>query len=141
MVGGKLVMRQKRKVRVYGVDTTADSREAMFRHLFQIMDEHPQLICCSAIQDEIRTLHRKKTGKIEHRAGFHDDQLMAWLIGVYADRHEQPVLRGMLGRMRTTKVQASMDVVAALNVAGDRAPVPAAITGRVQDMNLIIVFV
>ena len=135
-VVGKLVMRQKRKVRVYGVDTTADSREAMFRHLFQIMDEHPQLICCSAIQDEIRTLHRKKTGKIEHRAGFHDDQLMAWLIAVYADRHEQPVLRGMLGRMRTTKVQASMDVVAALNVAGDRAPVPAAITGRVQDMSL-----
>jgi hypothetical protein len=133
---GKLVVKQKRKVRVYGVDTTADSREAMFRHLFQIMDEHPHLICCSAIQDEVRTLHRKKTGKIEHRAGFHDDQLMAWLIAVYADRHEQPVLRGMLGRMRTSKVQQSMDVVAALNIVGDKAPVPAAMTGQASDMTL-----
>jgi hypothetical protein len=135
-VVGKLVMKSKKKVRVYGVDTTAESREAMFRHLFQIIDELPALIRSPSIQDEIRTLWRKKTGKIEHRPGFHDDQLMAWLIAVYADRHEQPVLRGMLGRQRTMKVQQSMDVVAALNVAGDRAPVPAAITGTASDMTL-----
>lgn len=135
---GKLVVRQKRKVRVYGVDTTPESREAMFRHLFQIVDEHPHLVASSAIQDEIRTLHRKKTGKIEHRAGFHDDQLMAWLLGVYAARHEQPVLQGMLGRQRTARVQASMDVVAALNVTGLQTVTTnlAAITGQAQDMTL-----
>ena len=133
---GKMVIRQKKKVRVYGVDTSADSREAMFRHLFQIVDELPGLLRSPAIQDEIRTLYRKKTGKIEHRPGFHDDQLMAWLIAVYADRHEQPVLRGMLGRMRTDKRQASMDTVAALNVVGARVPAPAAITGRVEGMTL-----
>ena len=133
---GKLVMKQKRKVRVYGVDTTTDSRDAMFRHLFQIMDEHPHLICCSTIQDEVRTLHRKKTGKIEHRPGFHDDQLMAWLIAVYAYRHEQPVMTGMLSRARTGRMQQSMTAIAALNVVGDRAPVPAAITGTADDMTL-----
>ena len=133
---GKMVVKSRKKVRVYGVDTTADSREAMFRHLFQIVDELPALLRSEAIQDEIRTLQRKKTGKIEHRSGFHDDQLMSWLIAVYADRHEQPVLRAMIGRLRTTKVQASMDVVAALNVVGDRPPVPASMTGRASDMTL-----
>jgi hypothetical protein len=41
---GKMVVKSRKKVRVYGVDTTADSREAMFRHLFQIVDELPALL-------------------------------------------------------------------------------------------------
>jgi hypothetical protein len=114
---GKSKIKYKKRVRVYGIDTTPDSRDAMFRHLFQIIDDHPQYLQLGNLQDEIRTLQRKKTGKIEHRAGFHDDVLMSYLLGIYADRHEQPVLRGILSRMTTTKVKESMDVISSLNTS------------------------
>ena len=117
-VVGKITVRRKSKVRVYGVDTTTDSREAMFRHLFQIVDELPRIITSAQIQNEIRTLHRKKTGKIEHRSGFHDDQLMSWLIAMYADRHEQPVLRTLIARQRGSNMQSGMINIAALNTVG-----------------------
>lgn len=129
---GKMVVKQKKRVRVYGVDTTAESREAMFRHLFQIVDELPHLIRAEDLQDEIRTLHRKKTGKIEARAGFHDDVLMSFLIGIYADRHDQPVLRGMIsrGRQGGERNASQMNAVSALNIVGDRPAVPVALTGK-----------
>ena len=121
---GKLVVKKKRKVRVYGVDTTVESREAMLRHLFQIVDETPHLLRCASIQDEIRTLHRKKTGKIEHRPGFHDDRLMAWLIAVYAHRHDNPVLRALIGRQRSDG--KTITAISEMNLAPGQAkpPVP-----------------
>ena len=122
---GKQVLRTKSKVRVYGVDTTATSREVMMRHLFQIVDELPHLVTLEAVQDEIRTLQRKKTGKIEHRSGFHDDRLMAWLMAVYADRHDQPVLRHLLARVGSTRVQTAVNSVAVLNTATDVSPAAA----------------
>ena len=118
-VGGRTVTGSKRRTRVFGIDTTADSREAMLRHLFQVVDELPHLLALGKVQDEIRTLHRKKNGKVEHRSGFHDDVLMAWLMTVYADRHEQPVLRGMLARQRGGRTEAAVRHVASLNSQGD----------------------
>jgi hypothetical protein len=114
---GKMVVKSKKKVREYGVTTGKESREIMFRHLFQIVDEHPELLAYQPLQDEVRTLCRTKTGKIEARKGFHDDVLMSYLIGVYAFRHEKPVLRGMLSRMRTSKMQQSMNMVSVLNTS------------------------
>ena len=123
---GKMVVRNKRRVKVYGVDTTATSREAMFRYLFQIIDELPHTICLKTLQDEIRTLHRKKTGKIEARSGFHDDVLMSYLIAVYADRHDQPVMRQLLNKNRAGEMAQSMDSVAVLNTGGSAVPSVAA---------------
>lgn len=120
---GKHVVRQKSIVRVYGVDTTADSREAMMRHLFQIVEELPHLITLESIQNEIKTLQRKKTGKIEHRSGFHDDQLMAFLIGIYADRHDQPVLRRLLARSRSVETSVAVNTISNLNTESGLSPI------------------
>ena len=79
---GKMVVKNKRRVRVYGVDTSVGSREIMIRHLFQLVTELPHLLSYAVLQDEIRTLHRKKTGKIEARSGFHDDVLMSFFLQV-----------------------------------------------------------
>jgi hypothetical protein len=125
---GKMVVRNKRKVRVYGIDTSVTSREAMFRHLFQIVDELPHILRLKPLQDEIRTLQRKKTGKIEARPGFHDDILMSYLIAIYADRHEQPVMRSLIGRNRGDgEMQRSIDSVSVLNMGGEAVPSLAAI--------------
>jgi hypothetical protein len=131
IIGGQRV-KSRRKVRVYGVDTSAESRDAMMRHLFQVVDELPHLVRLGVVQDEIRTLHRKKTGKIEHRPGFHDDVLMAWLTVMYADRHEQPNMRALIARQRGGKMGAVAARVSALNASVDVGPATAAGRGHVD---------
>jgi len=70
--------------RVKGVDTTVKARDIMINEiLFNIVNNQPELINNDSILDEIKTLERKKNGKIEHRAGKHDDQLFSYLIGLY----------------------------------------------------------
>ena len=71
------------KEKIYGVFTDDTNRTAMITILFDIVNNNPDLIIDSDIFDEIRTLERKKTGKIEHKtSGFHDDQLFSYLIGL-----------------------------------------------------------
>lgn len=115
----------RRKTRVYGIDTTVTSREAMIRHLLQTVEELPHLVTHPIIQDQIRTLQRKKNGKIEHRQGFHDDDLMAYLLCVYADRHEQPVLRRLLSQARSDRTQVASSQISALNVSDGRSAIAA----------------
>lgn len=73
-----------KEVRVYGVDTTPKSREYMVKEILNmIVNERPELINNNFIFKEIKTLERKKNGKIEHKDGCHDDCLMSYLIGMY----------------------------------------------------------
>jgi hypothetical protein len=136
---GKMVVRKKSKVRVYGVDTSVTSREIMFRHLFQIVDELPHLLKYKPLQEEIRTLYRKKTGKIEARSGFHDDVLMSFLLCIYADRHEQPVMRHILSKMKGVEIAESINSISVLNIGGDVAPTPRAISGDMVNSREILI--
>jgi hypothetical protein len=111
----------KRPVREYGVNTDKGSREAMIRHLFQIVEELPHLVQIAVLQDEIRTLQRKASGKVEHREGFHDDVVFAFLMVQYADRHDQGVLRDLLSRSKGLGRADGAMRMAALNI-GAGAP-------------------
>lgn len=79
----------KKEIRVYGVNTTGNSRTGggsrndMMEILFMIMNERQELVNNKFLFDEIRTLYRNKSGKIEAQSGFHDDILMSYLIGLY----------------------------------------------------------
>lgn len=76
--------KETKEVRVYGIDTTVKSREFMVKEILNmIVDERPELIISENIFNEIKTLERKKNGKIEHKDGTHDDCLMSYLIGMY----------------------------------------------------------
>lgn len=69
---------------VKGADTTTKVREYMINEiLFMIVNERPELVNNDSLLDELKTLERKKNGKIEHAAGKHDDQLFSYLIGLY----------------------------------------------------------
>ena len=74
-------IKSKTKTFVYGFNTTGTSRLKLFENLRVIINERPDLINNEYLFDEIRTLERKKTGKIEHSSSSHDDTLMAFLIG------------------------------------------------------------
>lgn len=56
--------KETKEVRVYGIDTTAKSREFMVKEILNmIVDERPELIISENIFNEIKTLERKKNGR------------------------------------------------------------------------------
>lgn len=76
--------KSNKELRIYGIDTTAKSREIMIKEILNmVVNERPEMIISDSIFKEIKTLERKKNGKIEHRDGCHDDCLMSYLIGLY----------------------------------------------------------
>lgn len=76
--------KETKEVRVYGIDTTPKSREFMVKEILNmVVNERPELINNDFIFKEIKTLERKKNGKIEHKSGCHDDCLMSYLVGMY----------------------------------------------------------
>lgn len=88
--------RIKKTVKVFGVDTNKASREIMIRHLFRVMNENPGIISHEFVKDEIITLERKASNKIEHRSGCHDDTVISWLLTIYAKYHVQGVINTKL---------------------------------------------
>ena len=82
--GEKFKKLSDNKHRVYGIDTTPRSRDFMIDMLFKIVNEAPEEIVLPGINKELKTLERKKTGKIEHADGCHDDNTFSFLIGRYA---------------------------------------------------------
>ena len=78
----------------YGVNTNVKTRTIMVENiLFNLVEEHPELINNPFIFSELKTLVRTKTGKIEHQSGAHDDIIMSYLIGLYVLQHHTEVVR------------------------------------------------
>ena len=65
----------------FGFNTDRNTRPILFENLRYIINNEPNIIIDPELFNEIRTLERKKGGKIEHGDNFHDDVLMAFLIG------------------------------------------------------------
>lgn len=74
----------KKEVRVFGNRTDAANRKIMTEEiLFDVVNNHPELIISKQLFSEIKTLVRETSGKINHKRGCHDDQLMSYLQGLY----------------------------------------------------------
>lgn len=109
------------KVKIYGINTTPESRSYMMNSLFKYVSESPQLFKLPIIYKELKTLERKRNGKVEHADGEHDDTVLAFLIGQYA--MDQPTMKYFLYRnylkkndeepektIRTIKIHSSTDL-------------------------------
>lgn len=72
------------KTKIYGVNTTSQSREEMMELLQETILNRPEAFRLKPIVDQIATLERNSKGKIEHAANCHDDVLFGYLIGRYA---------------------------------------------------------
>ena len=81
---GITTVKKKVKTKVYGVNTDPDSRSKMVKEiLYYIVNNEPEKILSKNIYDDIKNLERKKTGKIEHSSGKHDDALFSYLFTRY----------------------------------------------------------
>lgn len=75
----------KSKTRKYGVNTNATTRNIMINEILNYtVNNEPECIAIPEIFKELKTLERKKTGKIEHADNAHDDSIMSYLIAMYA---------------------------------------------------------
>jgi hypothetical protein len=81
---GLTKIKQKVQTKVYGINTDKKSRERMIDLLRHIVNEQPECITSPNIFEDIKNLEIKKTGKVEHREGEHDDSLFSYLIIRYA---------------------------------------------------------
>ena len=91
----------KKKMKVYGYNTTATSREAAFQYLNNIIQDTPEKAAPPILQSEIESLHRTRTGKIESRPGTHDDILMAYLLTLLAIRDPDKTFRRIYSRIQS----------------------------------------
>jgi hypothetical protein len=82
----------KTRLKVYGIDTTAKSRDLMIDILKKDVVEHPEFFRIKKLYDQVRNLERTKNGKIEHSSHSHDDILFAYLMCRYAMWYHMDIL-------------------------------------------------
>lgn len=79
--------REAQMRKLYGVWTGPKSRGIMMALLESHMKEFKDKFITENIINDILSLVRKKTGKIEHAQGFHDDSLFSYLMALYVYYH------------------------------------------------------
>lgn len=76
-------IRRKQKTKVYGLDSTKDTRDLLINILRDRMERHKDKFNSPTIYDELSKMVVKRNGKVEHSDNSHDDLVFAYLMGMY----------------------------------------------------------
>ena len=80
---GHRMNRNKRMVRVFGLDSTRDVRARLIEILYDRVNYHKDKFVARILHDEMESMEVKKNGKIEHSSTSHDDQVFSYLMALY----------------------------------------------------------
>lgn len=80
---GTKSLRKTQKTKVYGLDSTRDTRELLIQILRERMDYHKDKFICPIIYQELEGMEVKKDGRVEHSSNTHDDQVFSYLMALY----------------------------------------------------------
>jgi hypothetical protein len=80
---GPRMTRKTQKTKVYGLDSTKDIRERLIEILRERMEYHKDKFVSPDIYKELIGMEVKRSGKIEHSANTHDDQIFSLLMALY----------------------------------------------------------
>lgn len=80
---GMKAVKKTQKTKVYGLDSTKQTRELLMDILRQRMEYHKDKFISPIIFRELETLEVKKSGRIEHSTTGHDDQVFSYLLALY----------------------------------------------------------
>jgi hypothetical protein len=72
--------------RIPGMQTNAKSRDMMFNLLLSAINEIPERAVSTLLQEELRNLEQKNSGRFEATQGAHDDAIMAYNFCLYVRR-------------------------------------------------------
>ena len=81
------LVREAENRRSFGVFTSTKNREIMIQIMLRLVQEKKESFCTAYIINDLNNLIKKASGKIEARAGYHDDNIMSFLIAMYIRYH------------------------------------------------------
>jgi len=84
-----------------GIATKKDTREKMFDLLLSIVNENPGVVQGPLIQEELRNLEQKSSGRIEAGNGTHDDIIMAYNFTLFV--REELIKNGIIASKHSPK--------------------------------------
>lgn len=73
----------KKKRKRFGTNSSGKVRSQLMNILYNRVELHKDKFICPIIVSELKTLTTKKSGKIEHSVGNHDDQIFSYLMALY----------------------------------------------------------
>lgn len=76
-------IRRKQRTKVYGLDSTKDTRDVLINILRERMERHKDKFNSPTIYDELSKMVVKRNGKVEHSDNSHDDLVFSYLMAMY----------------------------------------------------------
>lgn len=76
-------VKKTQRVRVYGLDSTREVRARLIEILYDRVAYHKDKFIAPILHHEMQSMEVKKTGKVEHSANSHDDQVFSYLMALY----------------------------------------------------------
>lgn len=77
------VVKNKRPVKVYGMDNTGDSRPKLIQILRERGRDHKDKFVVQDLYEELRALEIRSNGRVEASKNYHDDMTFAYLMAMY----------------------------------------------------------
>ena len=102
------VVKNKRAVRVYGMDNTGDSRPKLIQILRERGRDHKDKFVIQDLYEELRALEIRPNGRVEASKNYHDDMTFAYLMAMYVWMYGVNILQWNIERV-TIKTDEDVD--------------------------------
>lgn len=103
------IYKAKKRMKVYGLDSSKKIRELLMEILRERMEYHKDKFISPIILDELKGLEVKKNGKIDHSVNTHDDQIFSLLMALYVWYYGTNVTENFGIKKGTIKTDESLD--------------------------------
>jgi len=98
--------KSKKGKRVYGINTTSTTRPLIIECIKTMVSDMPEVLVAKAIIDDVKTLEMKKSNKIEHANGEHDDAIFSKAFALYVKDYHWETLKRFLKGGRSAMFKA-----------------------------------
>ena len=103
------VYKAKKRMKVYGLDSSKKIRELLMEILRERMEYHKDKFVSPIILEELKGLEVKKNGRIDHSINTHDDQIFSLLMALYVWYYGKNLAENFGIKKGTIKTDESLD--------------------------------
>ena len=107
---GVRAQKKTARVRVFGTDSTKEVRARLIEILYDRVAYHKDKFIAKILHDEMESMEVKKTGKVEHTQGGHDDQVFSYLMALYVWYDGQNLMENFGLRKNTIKTDEDVEI-------------------------------
>lgn len=100
----------KQRVRVYGTNSDKAVRKRLIEILYERVDFHKDKFIAPILHKELETMEIKKSGKVEHADGCHDDQIFSYLMALRIWYDGENLVENFGLRKNTIKTDEDEDI-------------------------------